>query len=93
MAKNKNNEEKIVEKKEVVKKDTKPKKKKEKKENLWVRFRIFWHGVGSEFKKIHWPSKYDLVKYSLAVIIFVILLSMYFYIITTLFNLLLKLFA
>ena len=44
---------------------TKVEEKKEvKKKSLWVRFRIFCHGVGSEFKKVNWPSKNDMIKYS-----------------------------
>ena len=41
--------------------------------SLWIRFRIFCHGVKSEFKKVHWPSKKDMIKYSIATIIFIIL--------------------
>ncbi len=74
MAKKKKVEEKSIEKKVDNKKETKVNNK-ENKKSLFVRFRIFCHGVVSEFKKIHWPSKYDLVKYSLAVIFFVIILS------------------
>ncbi|MBQ6477260.1 MAG: preprotein translocase subunit SecE [Bacilli bacterium] len=83
--------EKNIEKKTDKKKDTKPNK--ENKKSLFVRFRIFCHGVVAEFKKIHWPSKYDLVKYSLAVIFFVIILATFFHLITVTFNLILKLFA
>ena len=87
----KNIEEKVVEKKKEEKKETKSNNKD--KRSLWVRFRIFCHGVRTEFEKIHWPSKYDLVKYSLAVIMFVVILSLFFHIITTIFNLLLKVLA
>ncbi len=100
MAKKKNIEEKNVEKvekKETVKKEkekkTTNKKTDDNKKSLFVRFRIFCHGVKSEFQKIHWPSKYDLVKYSLATIFFVVILSLFFYCITTVFELILKLFA
>lgn len=92
MAKKKKVEEKSIEKKVDNKKETKVNNKEEKK-NLFVKFRIFCHGVVSEFKKIHWPSKYDLVKYSLAVIFFVIILSLFFYTITTVFEIILKAFA
>ena len=92
MAKKKKVEEKSIEKKVDNKKETKVNNKEEKK-SLFVKFRIFCHGVVSEFKKIHWPSKYDLVKYSLAVIFFVIILSLFFYTITTVFEIILKAFA
>ena len=48
------------------------KKVKEEKKSLWVRFRIFCHGVKSETLSVHWPSKKDMVKYSIATIVFVI---------------------
>ena len=82
-------EENKIEKKEVKKKESN-KDKKDKKENIFVRFRIFCHGVKTEFQKIHWPSKYDLIKYSLATIIFVIILSLFFYAITAIFELIVK---
>jgi preprotein translocase subunit SecE len=91
MANKKKEEEKNIEKKVDKKKEAKTKTVKKK--SLFVRFRIFCHGVASEFKKIHWPSKYDLVKYSLATIIFVIILALFFYCITTVFELILKAFA
>ena len=49
--KNKKEEPKKVEKKD--KKRNNKKKVKEEKKSLWVRFRIFCHGVKSEFTKIH----------------------------------------
>lgn len=60
---------------------------KEPKKNLWVRFRIFCHGVKSEFKKVHWPSKKDMIKYSIATIIFIIFCALFFYLINILFAL------
>lgn len=65
-------------------------KKKEKVEeisnkSLWVRFRIFCHGVKSEFKKVHWPRKKEMVKYSIATIIFIIFCALFFYLINVLF--------
>jgi preprotein translocase SecE subunit len=85
-------EEKNIEKKEVKKKDSN-KEKKDKGDSLFVRFRIFCHGVKTEFQKIHWPSRYDLIKYSLATIIFVIILSLFFYAITAIFELIVKTFV
>lgn len=58
-----------------------------KKKGLWVRFRIFCHGVKSEFLKVHWPSKKDMVRYSIATIFFVIFCSLFFYLIDVIFAL------
>ncbi len=58
-----------------------------KKANLWVRFRIFCHGVASEFRKVHWPTRQHMVKYSIATICFVIFLAVFFYLIDIIFAL------
>ena len=63
----------------------KEEKKEEKKKSLWVRFRIFCHGVASEFKKVNWPSKNDMIKYSIATIVFVVFLALFFYLIDVIF--------
>ena len=62
-------------------------KKDKKKDSLWTRFRNFCHGVRVESKRIHWTSRKDLVKYSIATLIFVVFLSLFFYIIDILFAL------
>lgn len=66
-----------VEKKPIKKSTKKPVK--EEKKNLWVRFRIFCHGVKSEFKKVHWTTKSDMIKYSVATIVFIVFCSLFFY--------------
>lgn len=76
--------------KKVTKKDTKKAVKKntntkKEKKSLFVRFRIFCHGVKSEFKKVHWPSKKDMVKYSIATIFFIIFCALFFYLIEVIF--------
>ncbi len=76
--------------KKEVKKPTKNNEPEEKK-SFFVRFRIFCNGVKNEFLKVHWTSKKDMVKYSIAVILFIIVCSLYFYIIYVLFALLQKL--
>ncbi len=60
-------------------------KKKEEKTGMLTRFKTFCHGVKSEFKKVHWPSKKDMVKYSIATIVFVIFCSLFFYLIDIIF--------
>ncbi len=74
--------------KEVAKKS----KKVEDKKSLWEKFMIFCHGVGDEFKKVHWPTKKDMVKYSVATVVFVIFLSLFFYIVDIIFALVHSLF-
>ena len=79
---------KTKEKKEVVKKKTTNKKvSKEEKKNLWVRFRIFCHGVKSEAIKVHWTGKKDVLKYSIATIFFIVFCSLFFYLINVVFAL------
>lgn len=80
--------------KKKAKKEVKEEKKKEivkkeegKKQNLFVRFRIFCHGVKSEFEKVHWPSRKDMLKYSVATIFFIIFCSVFFYLIDVIFAL------
>ena len=57
-----------------VKKDTK--KKKEKK--VKTKKKLF-SGVRSEMAKVKWPSKKDMVKYSIATIFFIIFFGLFFY--------------
>lgn len=71
--------------KEVKAKDKK--KNKEEKKNLWVRFRIYLHGIRTEFEKVHWTPKKDMIRYSIATIAFIIFFSVFFYLINLLFAL------
>ena len=72
-------EEKIKKTKKEKTNKTEKRSKKAEKKSLFVRFRIFCHGVKSEFKKVHWTSKNDMVKYSIATIFFIIFCSLFFY--------------
>ena len=73
----KNKKVKEVEKKKDVKKDTKKKTaKKVKKQSGVIKF---FKEVTSEVSKVKWPSKKDMVKYSLATIIFVVFFALFFY--------------
>ena len=58
-----------------------------KKQSLWVRFIIFCHGVKSETSRVHWPNKKDMVKYSIATIVFIVFCSLFFYLIEIIFAL------
>ena len=80
----KNKSKKVVE--QPKKKDNKNQKKKEnEKKGLWERFMIYCNGVKDEWNIVHWTSKYNLVKYSIAVIVFVLLCAVFFYIIDVVF--------
>jgi len=83
------------EKKDVKVKNNKKKSKNKKQDNkksLWERFMTFCHGVVQEAKRVHWPSKKDMVKYSMATIAFIIFFSIFFYIINVVFAWILSLF-
>lgn len=70
--------------KEVSKKENKKassKGKKKEKINVFVKITNFFKGVKTEFKRVKWPSRKDMVKYSIAVIIFVVCCSLFFYLI------------
>lgn len=89
------NEKEVKEEKKSVKesaKKEKKKKEKEEKKSLWVRFRIFCHGVKSEVSKIHWPNKKDMVRYSIATIFFIVFCSLFFYLVNVIFALIQLLF-
>ena len=74
-------------KKKTSKEPKKEVKKEEKKETKGIiaKFRIFCSGVKSEFKKVHWPTKADMVKYSIATIVFILFFSGFFYLIDVIF--------
>ena len=75
------------------KKDKKKEKKKETKkvEKAAVKKESWWHGVKSEFKKVRWPNRKEMVKYSIATIIMVIVLALFFIGVSALFDLLYRL--
>ena len=80
-------------KKTETKKKEKVAKKVPKKEDIFVRFRIFCHGVKSEFEKVRWTPKSDMIKYSIASIFFIVFCSLFFYLIDVLFALAQTIFA
>ena len=93
LAKNKKKDSQV---KKTTKKEAKPsttKKESSKNKSLWTRFMIFCHGVKSEFNKVFWPTKENMVKYSITTILFVIFLAVFFYLIDVIFALFLKLFG
>ena len=65
-------------KKKVISNETN-KSHDKKKDNFITRFRIFCNGVKSEFLRVHWPNKNDMIKYSIATICFIIFCALFFY--------------
>ena len=61
--------------------------------NLFDRFKLFCHGVKLEFQRVHWTSKKDMIKYSIACIVFIIFCSLFFYVIDVLFALIRSIFS
>ena len=90
--KNEKNKQSKNSKKKENHKDTLVKSSSEEKKSLWVRFRIFCHGVKSETKKVHWPTKKDMLKYSVATVLFIVFCSLFFYVIDIIFALVQSLF-
>ena len=81
------------EKKKKVKKITNKKEVKKEKKNLFERFMVFCHGVKSEFNKVHWTNKKDMIKYSISTVIFIIFCSLFFYLVDFIFALVQSLFS
>ncbi len=68
--------------KKVSKRETKPKNKANAKKDGFFKEVIF------ELKKVKWPDKKYMVKYSVATFVTIIICSLYFYLITVVFALL-----
>ncbi len=80
------------EKKKKVKKTNNKKEVKKEKKNLFEKFMVFCHGVKSEFKKVHWTNKKDMIKYSISTVIFIVFCSLFFYLVDFIFALVQSLF-
>ena len=85
-------EEKVVKKKKTKSKTKKETKKEYNNKGVVAGTKIFINGVKDETKKVHWPSKKDMVKYSGATIAFIIFFALFFYLINVLFALVQSLF-
>ena len=90
--KNIKKKDKKINKSTSVKKNDKKEEKETKKKGFGAKIRIFFHGVASEFKKVHWPSKDNMLKYSIATVFFIIFCGAFFYLIDVLFALIRSLF-
>ena len=60
------------------KKDTKKKDNKKKEEKPEIKKESWWHSVKAEFKKVRWPSKKEMIKYSVATIVFILFFAALF---------------
>ena len=94
------NTSKIKTKKETKKKENNvekvSKKKQEnstKKKSIFAKIMIFFNGVRSEAHKVHWTTKENMIKYSIATMVFMIFCSVFFYLIDIVFALVQRLFA
>ena len=79
-----------IEEKDVKnnKKDEKTKKvKKTKKEKKNVKKESFFEGVRSEMSKVKWPTKKEVLKYTVATLVFMIVLVLFFVLLTLLMSL------
>lgn len=70
-----------IEKKDQITNKEKPVKEKKKieKESLFTKLKNFINGVKTEGKRVKWPNRKDMIKYSLATIIFIVGCSLFFY--------------
>ncbi|CDE73302.1 preprotein translocase SecE subunit [Clostridium sp. CAG:451] len=67
---------------EVKEKTTK--KKETKKDGIWAKIVLFFKGVKSEWKRVKWPTKKEMIKYSVATIVLIVGCSVFFYVIDVL---------
>ena len=63
----------LKEKKVETKKTIKPKK-----ENKKVKKELFLTGVRKEMKKVRWPLKKEMIKYSLVTLSFIVFFALFF---------------
>lgn len=76
----KKNEEKKLTKKETSIKDKKVKVKEIKKDKkVKTPKKSYSEEVKAELKKVKWPTKQEMLKYSIAVIVFIVIFGLYFY--------------
>lgn len=59
--------------------DTKKIEKKQKKVGLFKRIGNWFKSVFKEISKVKWPSKKEMLKYSIATIVFVVFFALFFY--------------
>ena len=76
----------MAKKEEKIKKEKKEKVKPNKNKNKEqkVKKEGFFKSVRSEFKKVRWPNRKEMVKYSIATFVFVLFFGVFFYLIEVL---------
>lgn len=74
---------KLVDKKKTISKNTKPKKKEKDKNKVGIfkRMKNFFEAVIKEVKHVSWPTKKDMINYSVATVVFILFFGIFFYII------------
>lgn len=64
---------------DYIAENKKVKKEKKKRVNIFKSIKKYFVGVGKEIKRIRWTSGKELVKYSIASVLFVLFFGLYFY--------------
>ncbi len=54
------------------------KQNKEKKVSIFSKIRSYFKGVNSEMKKTKWPSKKEMLTYSIATLVFIVIFALFF---------------
>lgn len=67
-----------AEEKEVKKTKKKTETKKSKKTKEKVKKESYFEGVKNELSKVKWPTKKDVLKYTIATLVFIIILVVFF---------------
>ncbi len=70
---------KIVKGNKTSKEAAKVKKKTTKKTEKKVNQKSYSQEVKAELKKVKWPTKQEMIKYSIAVVAFIVIFGLYFY--------------
>lgn len=53
---------------------------------------LFFIGLKNEMKKVKWPNKKEMIKYSVATILFILFFALFFYLFDTIVAILIELF-
>lgn len=75
----KQKEEKVIKKEKKKNTQKKQKVEEESKKNILEKFKSFCKGVWTEALRVRWTSKKDMLKYSIATIVFIVFFSLFFY--------------
>lgn len=73
-----------VEEKDVKKTKKKTEIKKDKKTKEKVKKESYFEGVKNELSKVKWPTKKDVLKYTIATLVFIVILVVFFVLISLL---------